>query len=131
VAVVELAVVVQVPGDACDRAVGIGGRGGERDRVQRVRAAGRYVEGGGGRTVGDIDRVLHHVGGAAVVGDLEPHRVRPRSGERGLGVGQSAVVEVAIAVQVPGVGGDRAVGIGRARRKGDLVAGPRGGRGEV
>src|SRR5205085_839954 len=131
VAVVELAVVVEVPGDACDRAVRVGGRGGERDGVQRVRASGRYIEGGGGRTVGDVDRVLRHVGGALVVGDLEPDRVRPRSGKRGLAAGQVAVAEVAVAVQVPGVGGDRAVRVGRARREGDLVAGLRGGRVEV
>ena len=54
-AVVELAVVIEVPGAACDRAVRVGGGRGEGDLVAGVGVRRSEVERGGGAAVGDRD----------------------------------------------------------------------------
>ena len=58
-AVVEGAVVVEVPGVGGDRAVGVGGRGGEGDRFLGQRRGGQLAEVGRRRPVGDV----HALGG--------------------------------------------------------------------
>ncbi len=97
--------------------LGVRGVSGKRDRVVDLpgqRRKGRVDERRRGRIAGVHGQRTGDVRGAVIVGHLQAHGVGSRVGVVEAGVGESRVVELTVAVQVPRVR-DRVSRLGRGR----------------